>query len=226
MGIFDISISGLLTNQAAISTTSHNIANANNEGYSRQRVDQGARLPQFIGGNYMGVGVEVGGVRRIFELSQQLEVQSSTADFHAFDSFLSQANRVDSLLADSDNGINNAIQGFFTSLQGVVNDPASIPARQVMLSEAEGMVARFDSVYNQLESQANEINGNIDSIAKQISALAEGIAKLNNQIAGSSGSSPPDLLDKRDAAVVQLSELVAVQTLEQSDGSLNVFITK
>lgn len=224
MGLFDISISGLLTNQASIATTSHNIANANVEGYSRQRVDQTARLPQFIGGNYTGTGVEVGAVRRIFEMSQQLELQSTTSDFNLFDSFLSQAQRVDGLLADSDNGINNAIQGFFTALQGVANDPASIPARQVFLSEAQGMISRFDLVHTQLESQLSEINGSIDSIAQEISTIAEAIAKLNNQIAGSPGSFPPDLLDRRDAEVVRLSELIGVQTLQQDDGSLSVFI--
>jgi len=224
MGIFDISISGLLTNQASISTTSQNIANANVEGYSRQRVDQGARLPQFIGGNYFGTGVEVGNVRRVFEASQQLELQSTTADFFQFDSFLSQANRVDGLLADSDNGINNAIQNFFTALQGVANDPASIPARQVMLSETEMMVARFGLVQSQLESQVSEINGSITSLTQEISSLAASIAKLNNQISGSAGNPPPDLLDKRDIAITRLSELVSVQTLEQSDGSLNVFV--
>jgi len=224
MGIFDISISGLLANQASISTTSQNIANANVEGYSRQRVSQISRLPQFIGGNYNGTGVEVGTISRIFELSQQLELQSTTADFHMFDSFLTQAGRVDGLLADSENGINNAIQGFFTALQGVVNDPASIPARQVLVSEAEMMTARFDLVHTQLEAQITEINGSIDSVAKEITALAESIAKLNNQITGAAGDGPPDLLDRRDAEVLRLSELVAVQTLQQSDGSISVFI--
>ncbi|TQV75311.1 flagellar hook-associated protein FlgK [Aliikangiella marina] len=224
MGIFDISISGLLANQAAIQTTSHNIANANVEGYSRQRIDQIQRNPQFIGGNYFGTGVEVGTVKRIFELSQQMELQSTTADFNLFDSFLTQANRVDSLLADSDTGVNNAIQQFFTALQGVVNDPASVPARQVMLSQAQNMTARFDLVHNQLEAQLTEINGSIDSLAKEITTLADSIAKLNLQITGSSGSAPPDLLDQRDREIVRLSELVTVQTLEQSDGSLNVFI--
>ncbi|MET1255027.1 flagellar hook-associated protein FlgK [Aliikangiella maris] len=222
--IFDISVSGLLTNQASIATTSHNIANANVDGYSRQRVDQTARIPQFIGGNYVGTGVEAGVIKRIFIQSQQLEVQSATANFNNYESYLTQAKRVDGLLADSDSGINNAIQNFFTALQGVVNDPASIPARQVLKSESEMMVARFDLVHAQLETQISEINGSIDSIAKEISTLASSIANLNNQIAGSPGNFPPDLLDQRDRQIVRLSELVAVQTLQQSDGSVNVFI--
>jgi flagellar hook-associated protein 1 len=224
MSIFDISVSGLLTNQAAISTTSHNIANANVEGYSRQRVSQSQRNPEFIGGNYMGTGVEVGNVKRIFEASQQLQLQASTADFFSYESYLSQASRVDGLLADSDNGINNAIQGFFTALQDVVNNPASIPARQVMLSESEMMVSRFDQVHSQLESQITEINGSISSMAEEISSLAEAIAKLNNDISGAAGNFPPDMLDRRDAAINRLSELVAVQTLDQADGTLSVFI--
>ena len=224
MSIFNISISGLLSNQAAIATTSHNIANANVEGYSRQRADQSARLPQFIGGNYFGTGVEIGVVRRIFEATHQLEIQATTADFSQFESFLNQANRVDGLLADSENGINVAIQNFFSAMQGVVNDPASIPARQVLLSEAEMMSARFDLVHSQLESQITEINGSISSIAQEISVLSDSIAKLNNQIAGSPGSFPPDLLDQREREITRLSELISVQTLEQDDGSLNVFI--
>ncbi len=224
MSIFNISISGLLANQASISTTSHNIANANVEGYSRQRVDQTSRLPAFIGGNYFGTGTEVGAVRRIYEASHQLELQSTTSEFFRFDTFAQQATRVDSLLADSNNGINAAIQNFFTSLQGVVNDPASVPARQVMLSESEVMISRFALVHSELENQITEINGSIEAIAEEITGLAESIAKMNNQIAGSQGSSPPDLLDQRDTLVTRMSELVAVQTLEQTDGTLSVFI--
>lgn len=131
---------------------------------------------------------------------------------------------VDGLLADSNTGVNNAIQEFFTALQGVTNDPASIPARQVMFSQAQNLNARFDLVHSQLEAQLTEVNGSIDSLAKEITTLAGSIAKLNLQITGSAGTAPPDLLDKRDREIVRLSELVAVQTLEQSDGSMNVFI--
>ncbi|MGB0496469.1 MAG: flagellar hook-associated protein FlgK [Kangiellaceae bacterium] len=222
--IFGISISGLLSNQAALNTTSHNIANANTEGYSRQRVDLGTSHPEFIGGNYFGSGVEVSQVRRIFEQTHQLEIQSATANFMRLDTYLSQAGRVDGMLADSENGLNNAIQNFFTAVQGVANDPASIAARQVMLDQAGGLVSRFDSIHNQLEAQTTQVNASIDSIAKEISSLGVSIAELNQQISGSPGNPPPDLLDQRDLAITKLSELVSVQTTTQEDGSLNVFI--
>ncbi|PCI73330.1 MAG: flagellar hook-associated protein FlgK [Gammaproteobacteria bacterium] len=222
--IFGISVGGLLSNQAALNTTAHNIANANTEGYSRQRVDLTPSNPQFIGGNYFGSGVEVSQVRRIFEQTHQLEIQSATANFMRLDTYLSQAGRVDGMLADSENGINNAIQNFFTAIQSVSNDPASIAARQVMLDQAGGLISRFDSIHSQLEAQTTQVNASIDSVAKEITALGQSIAEFNQQIAGSGGRPPPDLLDQRDLAVTRLSELVAVQTTTQADGSLNVFI--
>ncbi len=222
--IFGISISGLQTSQAALNTAAHNISNANVEGYSRQRVSQETRNPEFLGGNYFGSGVEVGRVVRIFNQTQQIELQAATSNFNQLDTYLAEAGRVDGLLADSDNGLNQAMQSFFSSLQGVVNDPASVSARQVMLGQANSLVARFGSIQGQLETQTSQINTSIESIAKEISSLGQSIASLNNQISGSAGGPPPDLLDQRDAAITRLSELVAVQTTEQSDGSLNVFI--
>lgn len=222
--IFGIGISGLLTNQASLDTTSHNIANANTEGYSRQRVSQQQKLPEFIGGNYFGAGVEVAKVKRIFDQTHQLEIQSSTANFQQFEAYLSQADRVDGLLADSQNGLDSAFQSFFSAVSGVVNDPASTAARQVMFGEAEGLVSRFDSIHGQLDSQVTQINTTITSVADEVTALGNSIASLNRQISGASGNFPPDLLDQRDIAIQRISELVAVQTTQQTDGSTNVFI--
>jgi len=224
VSIFGISVSSLLSNQAALSTTAHNIANANTEGYSRQRATQSQRLPEFIGGNYFGSGVEIGEVKRIFEQTRQLEVQSATSRFMRLETYLAQADRVDGLLADSKSGLNSSIQSFFSSLQGVVNDPASIGARQVFFGQAQSLISRFDSIHSQLEAQITLVNTNIDSVAQEITSLGESIASLNNQISASPGTEPPDLLDKRDLAITRLSELVSVQSIRQNDGSLNIFI--
>jgi len=98
MSIFNISISGLLASQASIQTTSHNIANANVEGYSRQTASQETRNPNFLAGNYFGTGVEVSQVKRIFEASHQLAVQANTADFSRFDTFLFQLCKESSMI--------------------------------------------------------------------------------------------------------------------------------
>ena len=222
--IFDISVSALFSNQAALNTTSHNIANATTEGFSRQRVSHTPQSAEFIGGNYFGNGVEVGQVIRLFDQTHQLEIQSATANFRSLEAYLAEAGRVDGLLADSQNGLDVALQSFFTALQGVVNDPSSIAAREVFFGEAKSLDNRFASIHNQLESQASQVNSKIDSIAEEISGLGQSIASFNREIVNASGNPPPDLLDQRDLAVVRLSELISVQTIAQADGSLTVFI--
>jgi len=222
--LFGIGVSGLLSNQASISTTSHNIANANVEGYSRQRAEHASRTPEFIGGNFLGSGVEVGRVKRIFEQTHQLEVQAGTSSFMQLEAYLAQANRADEFLAGENSGLNSSLQTFFSAIQNVSNDPSSTTARQVMFEQARSLVTKFESIYSQLEAQSIQINQNIDDISEEITSLGKSIAQLNSQISGSPGNVSPDLLDKRDSAITRLSELVSVQTVEQSDGAFNVFV--
>ena len=222
--LFDISVSALFANQAALNTTSHNIANATTEGFSRQRVSQLPQSPEFITGNYFGSGVEIGQVIRLFDQTHQLEIQSATANFQSLEAYLAEAGRVDGLLADSQNGLDVALQSFFTALQSVVNDPSSVGTREVFFGQASSLVNRFSSIHNQLESQAAHINLTIESVAEEISGLGQSIARLNSEIVSAPGNPSPDLLDQRDLAVVRLSELISVQTIAQADGSLTVFI--
>src|SRR3569832_2961559 len=66
-GLLNVGLSGLLATQRALTVTGHNISNANTEGYSRQRGDLTSRLPQLYGSSYVGNGVDVGAVSRIYD---------------------------------------------------------------------------------------------------------------------------------------------------------------
>ena len=65
--ILRIGVSGLIAFQRALATTGHNIANANTDGYSRQITDLAARPPQGSGNGFVGNGVDVQSVRRLFD---------------------------------------------------------------------------------------------------------------------------------------------------------------
>ena len=79
MSMLNIGTSALVTTQASLSTTSHNISNANTEGFNRQRVVQGTQISSFSGGYYIGSGAQVDSVERIFDqfLSDQVRVFTS-----------------------------------------------------------------------------------------------------------------------------------------------------
>jgi len=226
--LLNIGVSGLLTFQRNLATTSHNISNVNTPGYSRQRVELGARPPQFAGAGYLGNGVQVSSVQRVYDSFLTSQVRTSTSTNGQLQSLYSYASQVDNLLADSQSGLSPALQDFFGAGQGVADDPASIPARQVLLSNAAGLTDRFQYLNQRLGDLRNGINTQLQTTSTEINSLAQGIAKINKDIVDALGSgggaAPNDLLDKRDILIAQLAERVAVTTIPQDDGAVNVFI--
>jgi flagellar hook-associated protein 1 FlgK len=222
----DIGVSGLLTAQRALQTVAHNIANVNTPGYNRQEVDLRARPAQYFGGQYFAQGVEVQGVSRVVDQFLIDQVRSSAASHGQAAAFHDLASQVDNLLAQKDAGLSSALQGFFDQAQALANDPSSIPARQVFLSEGETLAARFNDLQMRLDDLEKMTSGRLQGAVDGINSLTSSIAKLNEAITrttGAAGGNPPnDLLDQRDQLVDQLSGLVGVQVSLQEDGALNV----
>ena len=227
-GILGIGTSGLLAFQRGLTVTGHNIANAATEGYSRQRVDLNTRTPQFAGNGYLGTGVEVGGVSRIFDQFVENQLRTATSSSAQYALFHDYAKRVDSLLANPDSGLAPGLQRFFAAVQDVATDPTSLPARQVMIAEAESLSDRFGFLFQRLEDQRTLVNGQIETTVSEINSMAQALADLNAGIVGAigrgGGAPPNDLLDQRDRLVRDLAERINVSTVAQDDGALNVFV--
>lgn len=226
--LLSIGISGLKAQQTALSVTGHNITNAGTEGYSRQTVNFNENTPQFMGGVWTGNGVTVNSIERVYDQFLTEQMQRDTSIFNEFDTLSLNASQIDSLLADAGTGIQPGIERMFGALQSVVDDPSSLPARQVLISEANGLVDRFSSINDRLNDQNEIINGQIEVIAGQVSTIGKAIAELNEQIqfalAASNGSPPNDMLDQRDKLITDLAKLVAVESVAQDGSAVNVFI--
>lgn len=226
--LLNIGISGLRVHQAALTVTGHNIANVDTEGYSRQEATITNNNPQFAGGIWVGSGAMVQEVRRVYDEFLVGQLQKDTSTFSYFETLTSNAEQVDKLLADPSTGIQPGIENMFGAIQAAVDDPSSLPARQVLISESQGLVDRFQSIQDRLNDSNNIINGQLGVIASQITTIGESIAELNVQIqfatASANGNYPNDLLDKRDLAIKELSELVSVSVVNQDNNSMNVFI--
>lgn len=221
-------LSALTTYQRALSTTSHNIANANTEGYSRQRVDLSTRVANQIGAGSIGSGVQVASLRRVFDSFVLDQVRSNTAGLAREETFSGLATRVESAVSDPTTGINAAMSRFFNAVQDVATDPSSLAARRVLLGEGDAVSARVRDIDSQLERVDLEVNQRLRGSVDEINGFAKHISDLNkaiNEATGASPTSPPnDLLDARDQALLGLNKLVKVNTVVQSDGAMNVFI--
>ncbi len=224
--LLNIGLSGLTASQTQLSVTGHNITNVNTPGFSRQDAVQSTRTPQFSGAGYIGSGTTLTDIRRSYSEFLTSQLRSSTALASDVAAYKSQIDQLDSLLAGSTTGITPSLQSFFAALQTAAEDPANIPARQLVLSEAEGLSRRFNTVYERLNEQNNFLNKQMVAVSDQVNRLATSVASLNNAIAvaAANGQQPNDLLDARDEAVRQLSTYIGVTVVPQDDSSYNLFI--
>ncbi len=224
--LLNTSLTGMRAFQRALEVTSHNIANANTPGYSRQVAEFTTREGQGSGNGFVGSGTQISTVKRIYDAMLGDQLRIATTGLTRFQTIAGLAGRMDSLLADPNTGLNDGLQSFFNSVQDLANDPSSIPTRQALLGEADGLVARFRSLDARLGEIEGEVNDRVRTAVTDINRLAEGIADVNDKIALAQGLGQPpnDLLDERDRLVLQLSEQVTVSTAIQDDGAMNVFI--
>ena len=224
--LLSIGLSGLAANKTSLAVTGHNITNVNTPGYSRQDTVQATRIPQFSGAGYIGSGTTLVEIRRSYSEFLTTQVRTSTALSSDVEAYRSQIEQLDSLLAGTTTGITPSLQKFFSSLQTAAEDPANIPARQLVLSEAEGLARRFNTVYDRISEQNEFINKQMVAVSDQVNRLATSVASYNEAIAvaAANGQQPNDLLDAREEAIRQLSTYVGVTVVAQDDSSVNLFV--
>lgn len=229
MSSYSIGVSALATAQAGLLVTEHNISNVNTPGFHRQQTVQSTNIPQYSGIGFLGQGVQVVTVKRIY--SQMLDGQLMQAQTQSsqLETYYAQIKQLDNMLADPSAGVSPALQEFFNGVHDVATSPASIPSRQAMLSGAQTMVARFQAINQRFTEIRDGVNSEIRSSVGVVNSYAQQIANLNQQIGiaqGAAGDQQPanDLQDQRDQLIADLNQIIKVSTVKQDDGSLNVFI--
>ncbi|MEN3274581.1 MAG: flagellar hook-associated protein 1 [Massilia sp.] len=225
--LLSIGKSGLYAAQTALTTTGHNITNANVEGYSRQGVVQATATMMERGHGFTGSGTKIAEIKRYSDEFLNTQVRTATASTSSLDAYYAQISQIDNLLADTTSGLSPAIQNFFSAIQDVTGNGASIPSRQALLSSSETLAGSFQQIDARLEEIGNGINTQIETNVNLINAYARQIADINTKI-GSYGSiegrKPNDLLDQRDQLVMDLNKHVKATVTAGSNNALNVSI--
>ena len=225
--LLSIGRTGLMASQTQLSVTGHNISNADTEGYSRQSAIQSAQAVQFATGiGYLGSGTTIVDVRRAYDAFLTSQVRTTTSLNSEAVAYQGQIEPLDSLLSDSTTSLSTSMQTFFSSLQTAASDPANPTSRQLILTDAQSVAQRFNSLYSTLSDQQSLLSKQMGSTVDQINQLASTIAKLNGSISGASaqGSQPNDLLDARDEAIRKLSSYAGVTVSQQDATTFNISI--
>ena len=225
--LLNIGSRSLAAAQGSLATISHNIANVNTPGYSRQEAVLQTAGGQYTGAGFFGRGVELSTVRRQYDQFLSASVQTGAARA-GFDSARSGALQgLDGVFADAQLGIGAAVDAVFSSASDMANRPADASARQAFLASSAQLAQRITGVGSQLRALGQEADARIAGSVSQINTQLGTIHSLNERIAQAqvSGQPPNDLLDQRDAALQTLNGLLPVTTLATGDGSLSLFTT-
>jgi flagellar hook-associated protein 1 FlgK len=225
-GLINIGLTGILGHQSALNTTGNNITNANTPGYSRQEVQFETQAGGNAGAGYIGSGVQITDVRRLANEFLAQQVREDSALFGEQEALNSELSRLDDLLGGNATGLSNALNNFFSSLQNAAEDPTSLPQRQLVLSEAQQIINRFQGINSQFIQQRESIKTQMNQGVDDANTLIQSIADLNGSIAGSpglaQGQEPNSLLDQRDEKLRQLSEIVSIRVLQTDGSQVNV----
>ncbi|MGB4498719.1 MAG: flagellar hook-associated protein FlgK [Methylococcaceae bacterium] len=227
-GILGTALTGLMAFQRSMQTISNNVANVQTDGFSRQSTNLETAHTTFSRGNYIGNGVNVSNVTRSYDKFISNNVRTSNSSLGDAERFQTMTKQVDNLMANPETGMANAMKSFFNAVNTVASDPTSVPARQVMVTEAKTLTTQFNNVSSQLDTLRLQNNAYMQTNIDEINAYTNNIADLNSKISavtkGGGTQFPNELLDQRDQLLAKLSENIDISTLAREDGSVDVFV--
>lgn len=228
MSLINIGMSGLNAAQFALNTTGNNISNSGTAGYNRQIVNYAQQNSQFTGMGYLGQGVLVTDVSRVYDQFLSNQVNQAQTQYSQLNTYYQQISQINNALGSSTTGLSASMSTFFTNLQTIVTAPNNSATRSTVISSAQTLTSMFQSLSGTLSSLRSSINGTLTQSTDQINTYAKQIASLNDAIqqaqANGVNATPNDLLDQRDQAVANLNAIVQTNVVKDSNGSYNVFI--
>ena len=218
--IFSIGLSGLQAAQIGIATAGQNISNSSTTGYNVENAVFSEASGQYTGSGYMGGGVTTATVQRAYSQYLTTSLNNAQSSNSSLTASYTLATQLSNLVGSPTSGIASSISAFFSGLQNVSNSPASIATRQTAISDAQSLADQINAAGQQYDSLRQSVNTQLSNAVTQINTYTQQIAQLNTQIASasSSGQQPNQLLDQRDRAVSNLSQLVGVQVVQNSSG--------
>lgn len=219
------SVSALQAFQTALDVTSQNIANVATPGYSRQTAHLVTNPAQQFGNGFIGGGVSVDTITRIYSDFLAQQVRTSGSAYQRSNELATSAAQVDNMFSDTKTGLSATLQNFANAVQDMANSPSSTAPRQVVLSQAQALANQLQGYDSRLQTLSGQIDSRISTTTQDITSIAKTIAQLNQQIdlAAGSGQPPNDLLDQRNQLLTQLSSDVNVNVSPQGN-VVNVYI--
>ena len=213
--LLSIGKTGLNASKKSLETTSHNIANVNTEGFSRQKTIQTTNVPISKAGMIQGTGARVTGVTRSHDPFVEKRLGQATTQHNFFKERAEQLEQVENIFNEIDgDGLNKVLNKFYNSFRELANQPENETIRSVVRDSAQMVAQDFKRIRGSLDNMARQVDGRLEREVEDINQAAHVIAELNTKIVALEGlgGETGDLRDQRDLLVRELSESFAVHT--------------
>ncbi len=237
-GTYNTAYLGLYVNQAALATTTNNLANVDTTGASRVRVSSADKAVVTSSSTSVGTGVSVAEIKRVREqwLDQTYRTDNADAcyenvkfgNLEFMQNLLSEfddSSSSSSSSSTSSDGVQSSLEDFYNSWDDLVENPSDETSRETVTSAAAKLLDKLSDIDGQLQQlQADAVNGVTDGV-DSLNDLATQVADLNKQItaAESGGGEASYLRDQRDELLDEMSSLANI-TVNESNGVLQVAI--
>lgn len=225
--LFSIGRSSLSTSKKSMETTSHNIANANNENFSRQRVTTESNTPIGKGDYVVGSGVSIRSIKRSHDFLAEKKLNQSISNHQYNQERTHQLSQVEEIFNEvNSEGMNKVLNRFFNSFRELSNQPENEVVRTMVRDNAKLVANDFQRINDSITRVKDGIDLKIVKSIEDINSSAEKIAFLNKEIIRleNAGGETGDLRDQRDEAVRLISEYFRLDTYEDEKGQFIVNI--
>ena len=229
-GTLSIATRALLMAQRALEVTSHNMANVNTEGFSRQKLELTTALPYPTAVGEIGTGVDAKTITRTFDAALNRNLIQKTGILAKYEAEKSSISQIEIIFNESyDSGLNKVMSEFWNAWQEVANNPEGSAERISLVEKSQSLVNIITTMRSYLDDQRTELNDSILNTTKEINIIAVQLADLNAAItkAESDYHNANDLRDSRNLLLRNLSEIIDINHFEDPrDGSVYVLTPK
>lgn len=225
--IFDVSQRSLATYQKALDVTAHNVANANNEDYSRQKVQFSSSNPDTIDNYSIGAGVQISQISRVRDEYLDKSIAENNAKYYSNDKKSNLLGRVEGMFLElTGTGVSDSINKFFNSWSELSNSPTSLTLRDNVVSSAKQLAQMVYDVNNNMDSMRNDLMSEFSSQVDELNRNLSSLYDINQKIAESKSSNIEinSLLDQRDKLVADISKLGNVTVQIDTNNTAKVTI--
>ena len=233
MGLFGTiqqSVGALQTAQIGLQVVGNNIANANTDGYIRQKLEQTPAVAFRKGGLIQGHGVRATGITQVIDQALAERMFNAKTAVSGAGALTDAYNQLEQLASDLDGGgLNEQFSLFNNALHDLSTRPNDSAMREFVIRQGQTLADNLQLSRGRAEELQNSWNDDLVDSATQINRLIERIARLNVEIAtieggGLLGSDATGLRDQRYRDLEELASYVNINFQEQETGTVSVFV--